>query len=309
MKRADPKPTKMEKVLSVETLPISNAEARFLVSDYYQSQEMRKRADMQIRHLGDKNKEAGIPERDPDDPVLTTVLQRTANAFAVNEEAVKRDLQRYAELSPVGRWSLAQYGLGPVITAGLLAYINIERAPSVSHIWRYAKLDPTLVWEKGQKIPYNPELHQLCWHLGQCIKRTSGSEKSFYGKIYRHRKQYVIEKNERGDNAERAKNFRTNSEAVRKTLEKGKLPDGNLDQQACNYAAKMFLSHLHAVMIWDKWKRLPPKPYALAFLNHVHMIPIPKLSDFFPDLQSEMIREWGYITMPDYLEGDGSVTI
>jgi hypothetical protein len=41
-----------EVVLQAKNL--SDAEARFLVADYYQAQEMRKRTDMQVRHLGDR---------------------------------------------------------------------------------------------------------------------------------------------------------------------------------------------------------------------------------------------------------------
>jgi hypothetical protein len=61
----------------------------------------------------------------------------------------------------------------------------------------------------------------------------------------------------------------------------GKLPAGNLDRQACNITAKLFLSHLHAVMFWDRYGVPPPKPFAIAILGHAHEVAIPH-AEMFP---------------------------
>ena len=249
---------------------LNNAEARFVVSDYYASQEARKRADMQLRHLGDKAAKSNFP-----------LLNYAAECNAEIEKNILRVLERYASASPVGFWMLEQHGVGPVIAAGMLAHLDIEQAPTAGHFWRFAGLDPSCRWEKGEKRPYNAALKQLTYHLGECVKRTSNAADSFYGKIYRERKALLVERNERGFNAERAKTFKTNSAEVRKVLKEGKLPAGNLDRQACNYAAKIFLSHLHAVMFWDKYRKAPPKPFAIQHLGHAHEIWIP-MADMFP---------------------------
>jgi hypothetical protein len=270
MKRTSPiaKPDR-ESVLEVAKL--TNAEARFLVSNYYDAQDARKREDMQLRHLGDNPEQA-----------VTRFLKWTADANAEIEGQVKRALEKFAEGSRVGRWCLAQHGLGPVITAGLLAHLDIERAPTAGHFWRFAGLDPTCKWEKGQKRPFNRALKQLMFHLGECFKRSSNSPDSIYGKLYRERKAMIVARNERGFNAERAKTFTTKSADVRKTLAEGKLPAGNLDRQACNYAAKIFLSHLHALMFWDKFGTVPPKPFAIAIMGHAHEIVVPMTDEHFP---------------------------
>jgi hypothetical protein len=263
-----PKPNK-EVVFNAAKL--NDAEARALVVNYYQSQEMRKSADMQIRHLGEK---ASVPQ-----------LQYTADSFAIVEQQVARMLAKYAEGSAVGRWCLRQHGVGPVITAGLLAHLDIKQAPTVGHFWRFAGQDPSAKWEKGQKRPYNAQLKQLCFYLGECFKRTSNHPDSVYGAIYRSRKALLVERNENGFNAERAKTYKTMSAEVRKKLAEGKLPDGNLDRQACNYTAKMFLSHLHAVMHFDHYGKAPPKPFAISILGHAHEIKIPyaEMFDGFED--------------------------
>src|SRR4029077_5030274 len=122
---------------------------------------------------------------------------------------------------------------------------------TVGHWWRLAGLDPTSKWEKGEKRPWPANLKQTCWHAGQCFKRVTGTKPdAYYGRIYQQHKAKIVMRNERGDYAERAKTFFIKPTATAKTknaLKAGKLPDFNLDAQACRYAAKMFMSHLHAV--------------------------------------------------------------
>jgi|HubBroStandDraft_6_1064221.scaffolds.fasta_scaffold127513_2 hypothetical protein len=269
MKRANSIP-KPGKEIVLEAAKLNNAEARFLVSNYYDAQDARKREDMQLRHLGDNAEQHS-----------TRLLEWTANANAEIEKAVLRALGKFAEASPVGRWMLAQHGVGPVIAAGILAHIDIEQAPTAGHIWSFAGLNPERKWMKGEKRPYNAALKQLTFHIGECFKRSSGSPDSIYGRLYQQRKAYVVAKNERGDNAERAKTFRTNSKEVRAVLATGKLPAGNLDRQAANYAAKIFLSHVHALMFWTRYGKAPPKPFAIGIMGHAHEIEIP-MAEMFP---------------------------
>lgn len=290
---------KASKEMILEATKLTNAEARFLVSDYYASQEMRKRLDMQVRHQGD----ASMKER-------IGALEYMGSGFALMETEVHKMLKKYAEASPVGRWMLSQHGVGPVIVAGMLANISIDWlacpkcgkkanaaktcdcavpyetvvCETAGQIWRFSGLDPTCKWEKGQKRPYNPDMKQLCYHFGECVKRTSGSPLSFYGQFYKERKQLLEQRNEAGAFAERAKTFECKSAEWKKILKTGKLPAGNLDRQACNQTAKMFLSHLHAVMYWNNYGKAPPKPFAIAILGHAHEVRIPN-ADMFPGFE------------------------
>src|SRR6516165_5476666 len=108
MKRA-PEMPRMSKEQILSAAGLSNAAARFLVSDYYNSQDARKRCDMQLRHLGDEA--AGE---------LQALLQWTADANAVMENQIQRALAKYAESSPIGQWMLDIHGVGPVLSAGFL---------------------------------------------------------------------------------------------------------------------------------------------------------------------------------------------
>ncbi len=110
---------------------LSPREARYLVDYYYQQQEHRKAEDNQIRSM----------EGEPHD--ILAWLARNTRTF---ENNIKSALGEYSQGSPVGRWAQSQVGIGPVISAGLLAHIDMEKAPVVGHIWNFAGLNPGVEW-------------------------------------------------------------------------------------------------------------------------------------------------------------------
>lgn len=108
-------------------------EARFLVDYYYQVQEYRKRTMSQAKAMAGANEPT----------ILTNWLAQQSRS---TESHIKKYLEAWAGESPVGRWSMSQLGIGPVIAAGLMAHIDINRAPHVSHIYSYAGLNPKVEW-------------------------------------------------------------------------------------------------------------------------------------------------------------------
>lgn len=281
MKRAPTTIPRASKEVILEAKKLTNPAARFIVSNYYDYQDQRKRADMQLRHLGDGEADN-----------LAKTLEWNAGAAAAMEADTAKQLKAFAETSVVGQWCMSHYGVGPVITAGLLAHLDITVAPTAGHFWSFAGLNPLQKWEKGQKRPYCAAMKQLMFHLGECFKRTSGVKDAFYSQFYKTRKDMLVQRNDAGEFAERAKVFFTKSADVKKTLATGKLPAGNLDRQACNQAAKMFLSHLHAVMYWNYYKEAPPKPFMIAIKGHAHEVKIPNLH-FFPGLEEAYYPQQG----------------
>ena len=195
------------------------------------------------------------------------------------ETSLKTPLKLFAETYAVGRWALSQYGIGPVIAAGLIAHIDISKAPTAGSVWRYAGLDPTSKWEKGQKRPFNAELKTLSWKVGQSFMKFSGRDQCFYGKLYQQDKERRTKLNEEGAYAERAKEILTSKNwsdnDSKKVLQSGKLPKGQIDAQARRFAVKIFLSHFHAVWYEDHYKKPAPRPYTIAHMDHVHEIAIP----------------------------------
>lgn len=246
---------------------LGQREARYLVDTYYQ---------MQGDRIRDYNQERSLDESGEPNMVIGWL----ATQHEVLEKQIARALSAYADAHPVGRWSQSIKGIGPIIAAGLLAHIDITKAPTVGHIWRYAGLDPTQKWEKGQIRPWNSKLKVLCWKAGESFVKVSGYEDDVYGKVYKARKEYEIARNDRGENAEvakatlEAKKFRADTDA-KKHLESGKLPPAQLHARAKRYAVKLFLSHWQHVAWQIETGSPPPKPYIIAIGGHAHYITPP----------------------------------
>lgn len=235
---------------------LSADEARFLVDSYYAMQRDRIRAAHQTRTLA-----AGA---EPHDTMQWLLDQRE-----VLEHQVARALDAYSASSPVGEWARSICGIGPIIAAGLLAHIDITKAPSAGHIWRFAGLDPTVKWKAKTKRPWNGAFKRLCWLIGESFVKVSSNERDIYGAIYRARKDLEIQRNEAGRFADQAaaalaeKKFGADTEA-RKWYEQGKLPPARIHLRSQRYAVKLFLAHLHHVMYEMHFGKPPEMPYIFS---------------------------------------------
>ena len=239
---------------------------RKLVDAYYTIQENRMAFSAQARELKTQDSPSELVE------FLSYNLQ-------LMEKSLKFPLEAFAQSTVAGQWALSQYGIGPVLAAGLCAHIDITKAPTAGSVWRYAGLDPTQKWEKGQKRPFNAELKTLSWKIGQSFMKFHKRDECFYGHLYKQDKDRRFSKNEAGDYADFAKeildtkNFKANQ--TRSILETGILSDAQIDAQARRFAVKIFLSHYHAVAFQAHYGEPAPRPYIIAHGDHVHEIAIP----------------------------------
>lgn len=261
---------------------LGKLEARYLVSQYYYHQKSRIRQDNWIKAQEGINAEHAT-------------LDWLATQSDVLERQIKASLERYAQAHPVGRWMLSIKGVGPVISAGLLANVDITRSNTVGKLWALCGVAPALNENgnrrdrrvRGEKLSYNPDLKLIVWHAGACFKRLSKDDpNAFYRTIYDERKLYETRKNEAGDYADQAKQLlatrKIESADLKALYEAGKLSPAHIDARCMRYAAKLFLAHLHEV--W--WKTevgtqsdFPyPKPYPIAFLGHVDKIEPPNFA-------------------------------
>lgn len=250
-------------------------EARYLVDSYYVIQDARKRTGSQQKAM-DKDKEPHL---------LLDWLNMQSDTL---EGQIKRALARFTDQHEVGAWLKSIYGIGPVLTAGLIAHIDIKKAPTAGHIWRYAGLDPTSKWEKKTKRPWNADLKTLCWKVGQSFMKFSNAPECIYGHVYRTRKDYEVKRNEAMGNASTAadilaKRKITNPDTLA-FLKSGKLPPGQIDARARRYATKLFLAHLQYVWWYLDTKTAAPKPYSISHLGHAHVIQPPNLPEGVPEI-------------------------
>jgi len=246
---------------------LGTQEVRFLVDTYYQMQERRKASANQERALGESK-----------EPIA--LVDYFVGLDTYSEKKIKQMLQAYAESKPDATWAMSIVGIGPVIAAGLAAHIDISMAPTVGHIWRFAGLDPTLTWEKGQKRPWNANLKTLCWKIGESFVKVKNHDEDIYGKVYDRRKRLEEERNEAGLFADQAKaklerhKIGKGTEAY-KAYSNGKLPPAHIHSRAKRYAVKLFLAHYHHVSYELHHGEAPPKPFVIEHLGHGHYMAPP----------------------------------
>ncbi|MBI4145234.1 hypothetical protein HY493_03435 [Candidatus Woesearchaeota archaeon] len=295
---------RLKKDIREAALTLTVEEARYLVDAYYQRQEARKRGENQCR----------AQDREPN-RVLTWLADNDRRV----ETAIKGILGAHAERFPVGRWALAQYGIGPIISAGLLAHINIEKAPHVGHLWSFAGLaaGQDKKWTKGTKRPWNARLKVIMWKCGQSWLKFSGRPQCYYGHLYLERKTLLWEQNlagkfqdAAGEKLERFKIGETTdarkwytgcvtADAAHAWLEGGResengrtkiafrapgsgtimLPPAHIDARARRWVVKLFLSHWHEVAFFVHFKKLPADPYVLSILGHADRIEYPGVDE------------------------------
>jgi hypothetical protein len=258
---------RLRRDLKLAAITLTDAEARFLVDSYYQMQGSRIRAGNQVNALTKS-----------DEP--HTVLQWFGEQSEHLEKQYLAALGAYAGSRPEGKWALSITGIGPVITAALLAHIDISRVNSAGQIWRYAGLDPTTTWERKQKRPWNASLKVVAYKAGESFIKFHNNPKDHYGHFYVERKLQEQDRNEAGlfkDQAEaslREKNFGQDTEA-RKWYERGLLPPARIHARARRWAVKLFLDHYFQVAYRCLHKHPPANPYPLQILGHKDRIEIP----------------------------------
>jgi hypothetical protein len=259
---------RLSKDLAKTAVDLSLQEVGYLVDAYYIMQESRIRSAAQIREM----EEGEEPHN---------VLDWFHAQAEMLENQVKRALDKWTDAQPLGIWCKSICGIGPVISAGLLAHIDITKAPTAGHIWRFAGLDPTTKWEKKTKRPYNATLKTLCtFKLGESFVKVQNNDKDVYGKLYAQRKKLEQERNERlefKDQAEtilKTKNIDKKTDAY-KAYVVGKLPPAHIHARARRYAVKIFLSHYHQVAYKMHYGVDAPAPYPIAILGHAHKIEPP----------------------------------
>ncbi|GIV50235.1 MAG: hypothetical protein KatS3mg038_2198 [Candidatus Kapaibacterium sp.] len=244
---------------------LTPTEARWIVKMYYTLQDYRIRAAHQVRTA----REAGEPN------ACLTWMFRSIESI---EKQIVPLMRTYVRQYRVGQWLLAQYGVGPVISAVCLTSFDVSRAPAAGNFWSFAGLSPSIKWERGQKRPYNAFLKSaMAYRLGEVFVKFSNREQCLYGHLYKRKKEELIAQNEAGAFAAYAtkmlqeKKYRTDTGAY-EALSQGRLPQGQIHARARRFAVKIFLSHLHAVMYEDYYGRPAPRPYVVEFLHHKDVI-------------------------------------
>jgi hypothetical protein len=263
--------------LRTAAVTLTDTEARFLVDAYYIQQEDRKRSRAQERALGEGKEPHSI-------------ITWFADQSSVMEKQIERALDAYTQSHMMGSWMRDVFGIGSVLSAGLLSAIwmnfwcnechahsaedckrwqehpkkgtkpvphewnPVISLPTTGQIWQFAGLagDGQHEWKAGTKRPWNQQLKTLCWKIGDSFVKFSNDERCFYGRIYRERKEQEVAFNAMGRFRQHAEN--------RLARDKKR---GKSSKEAAAYHEHGFLSPGHL--------DLRARRYAVKlFLSHMH---------------------------------------
>jgi hypothetical protein len=242
----------------IRTLALKANEIAEMVELYYDCQHLR------ISHA---NKERTEPPSE-----LAEWLDFWTRA---GETVIAGALKRWVESadSPAEcKWAYDQVGIGPVIASGLAAHIDIEKAQSISAVWKFSGLAPGSDRKiKGTKLAYNARLKTLCWKLGESFVKVSGKEGATYGKLWAGFKAEEIRRNDEGKYAAAAAaelaTKKIKVPEVKKTLEAGRLTDAHLHARSKRRAVKIFLAHYWTIGREARGLAVR-EPYSKRILGH-----------------------------------------
>ncbi len=165
---------------------------------------------------------------------------------------------------------------------------ELNRGPKqLLYITRVGTKHTSITWGTLYKAilsyPYCQELKEILFRVGIQFRRVGGDGLDIppYRAVYDWRKTYEVERNERGDYAEQAAH-RLATRTWKKTTiayarySEGKLPLGHIDARARRFAVKIFLVHLYQVMYFERYGKMPKRPYILDVLGKEREIVCPK---------------------------------
>lgn len=172
-------------------------------------------------------------------------VERWLDVFTTLESQLDKDIKTAVKDMPVFQEMNSVKGIGPLISAKIISMVEIDRADTVSALWRYAgygvvngeREKPV----KGEKLHYNKRLKTTLYLAGSSFLKCG----SPYRQIYDSSKaQY---------------------EATKPDWTKA-----HIHSAAMRRMIKMFLSHL-----WQRWRELeglPTRaPYVNDHLGHTHI--------------------------------------
>lgn len=180
------------------------------------------------------------------DEITLAMLSRWHKRFDDLEAEATNDLIELVKDETIIKHMVEVKGVAETLAAKVISMIDIERADTVSALWRYAgygvvngeREKPV----KGEKLHYNKRLKTTCYQVGTSFLRSNSPYRQTYDNAREH---YEVKR------AEWTKGHQHNA-AMRKMI-------------------KLWLSHL-----WVRWRELEGlptnHPYVHEKLGHNHYI-------------------------------------
>lgn len=163
-------------------------------------------------------------------------VERWLDVFAALEKQLDSDIKAEVKEYPIFQEMKGVKGVGPMLAAKIISMVDIERAPTISALWRYAgyavingeRERPT----KGERLHYNARLKTTLYLIAGSFLKAGSPYRVFY---------------------DRAKeNYQVNRPDWTK---------GHIHNAAMRKMIKMFLSHL-----WQRWRDIEGLPTSQPYV-------------------------------------------
>lgn len=161
------------------------------------------------------------------------------------EKQIDQQLADLVFNEPIVKMMCALRGIGPILSAKIYTYVDIERAVSVSSLWQVFGAAPGKDRPvEGEIIQYSKAMKALRFNIAECLIKANNP---YYKPLYEKQKEIEL--------------ARTDENKPKTKL--------HAHRRACRYMVKYFLAHL-----WLTWRELEGLPtrtiYILGHDGHSH---------------------------------------
>ena len=181
-------------------------------------------------------------------------------------------------------WFSQVKGIGPENIAKVVGFIDIERAQTISSLWKYSGMH--VVDGKaprphiGQKLEYNKTLRTMCWRMATSLMKAKGlffdyylAEKQKYVERYAREGVKIVPSAKLPTRAENGKRKKYEPEGI--------ISEKHVHMQALRKMIKLFLGCLW--LVWREAAQLPVRsPYVIDKMGHTTLIDPWKMTDKKP---------------------------
>jgi len=178
---------------------------------------------------------------------------------------------------PAYGWFSKVKGVGRENIGKVVATVDIERATTISALWKYAGFSvengASERRVKGEKLHYNSQLRSMCWRLASSLLKAKGK---FYEYYLKEKDKYYQRFENRSVKIVPATSL-PKKDGKRYEPE-GMISEGHVHNMALRKMIKLFLSSLW--LVWREAEGLPvTSPYPIDRLGHDSLIDPWRMTD------------------------------
>ncbi len=208
------------------------------------------------------------------------------------EERIDKRIAGLLEEHPAYPWFSQVKGVGPENIAKVIGFIDIEKAPTISSLWKYCGMHvvdgKAPKPQQGQKLEYNKTLRTMCWRLATSLMKAKGL---FFGYYLQEKQKYVERYRREGVKIVPSDELPTRVEnGKRKKYEpEGTISEGHVHNQALRKMIKLFLACL-----WLEWRKAAElavrSPYVIEKMGHTTFIDPQSMTDKKPKVRKRAAK-------------------